>query len=119
MRQRCKEASPLLVQMARYAPGHTLFLHDHQDRVRAIKQIHRQAAENRLASQQMAAKGLSLYHPDMEVDDLMGLNNQVLLMIAEYHLTSACQGTHSVTAVLPREAAQLLPPVPHLQGDRR
>ena len=32
-------------------------------------------------------------------------------MIAEYHLTSASQGTHSILPVLPEGAARLMPPV--------
>ena len=47
----------------------------------------------------------------MGADELQRLNNQVLLMIAEYHLTSASQGTHSIQPVLPEGAAQLMPPV--------
>ena len=52
----------------------------------------------------MAAMVLKVCHPDIELDDLTSLNNQVLLMIAEYHLTSASQGTHNVTPILPGEA---------------
>ena len=47
----------------------------------------------------------------MGADDLQRLNNQVLLMIAEYHLTSASQGTHHIQPVLPEGAARLMPPV--------
>ena len=32
-------------------------------------------------------------------------------MIAEYHLTSASQGTHRILPVLPEGAARLMPPV--------
>ena len=53
----------------------------------------------------------------MGADDLQRLNNQVLLMIAEYHLTSASQGTHHIQPVLPEGAARLMPPVDeHLPG---
>ena len=38
----------------------------------------------------------------MEAEELQHLNTQVLLMIAEYHLTSASQGTHHV---LPRRGS--------------
>ena len=47
----------------------------------------------------------------MGADNLQRLNNQVLLMIAEYHLTSTSQGTHSIQPVLPEGAARLMPPV--------
>ena len=79
-------------------------LQDHLDRVHAIRQLYWQAAEHGLASHRTAVNGLKLYHPDMEADDLSSLNNQVLLMIAEYHLTCASQGTHRVTPLLPGDA---------------
>ena len=41
----------------------------------------------------------------------MSLNNQVLLMIVEYHLTCASQGTHRVTPILPEVATWLVPPI--------
>ena len=47
----------------------------------------------------------------MGAEELQRLNNQVLLMIAEYHLTSASQGTHRILPVLPEGAARLMPPV--------
>ena len=48
----------------------------------------------------------------------MSLNNQVLLMILEYHLARASQGTHSVTPVLPEVLEQMLPPLDeYLLGD--
>ena len=54
---------------------------------------------------------MQVNHPEMGADELQRLNNQVLLMIAEYHLTSASQGTHSIQPVLPEGAARLMPPV--------
>ena len=58
-----------------------------------------------------ALRGLRESHPEMEVEELQRLNNQVLLMIAEYHLTSASQGTHRILPVLPEGAARLMPPL--------
>ena len=57
-----------------------------------------------------ALRGLREGHPEMGAEELQRLNNQVLLMIAEYHLTSASQGTHHVLPVLPEEATRLMPP---------
>ena len=76
-------------------------LQDYPERVNAVRQLYQQAAEHGLASHQTATNGLKLYHPKMELDDLTSLNNQVLLMIAEYHLTCASQGTHRVTPLVP------------------
>ena len=58
-----------------------------------------------------ALHGLREGHPELGAEELQCLNNQVLLMIAEYHLTSTSQGTHHVLPVLPEGAAQLMPPL--------
>ena len=58
-----------------------------------------------------ALRGLREGHPEMGAEELQRLNNQVLLMIAEYHLTSASQGTHHVLPVLPEGATRLMPPL--------
>ena len=55
--------------------------------------------------------GLREGHPELGAEELQRLNNQVLLMIAEYHLTSASQGTHHVLLVLPEGATRLMPPL--------
>ena len=57
-----------------------------------------------------AIRGLREGHPEMGAEELQHLNNQVLLMIAEYHLTSTSQGTHHVLPVLPEGAIRLMPP---------
>ena len=59
----------------------------------------------------MALHGLREGHPELGAEELQRLNNQVLLMIAEYHLMSASQGTHHVLPVLPEGAARLIPPL--------
>ena len=58
-----------------------------------------------------ALRGLQESHPEMGAEELLRLNNQVLLMIAEYHLTSASQGSHCILPVLPEGAARLMPPL--------
>ena len=69
------------------------------------------AEEHRLASEMTALRGLRVNYPEMEAEELLRLNNQVLIMIAEYHLMSASQGSHSISPVLPEGAAQLMPPL--------
>ena len=73
--------------------------------------LYEEAGEHRLASEMTALRGLREGHPEMGAEELQRLNNQVLLMIAEYHLTSASQGTHHVLPVLPEGAARLMPPL--------
>ena len=58
-----------------------------------------------------ALHGLREGHPELGAEELQRLNNHVLLMIAEYHLTSASQGTHHVLPVLPEGATRLMPPL--------
>ena len=86
-------------------------LQDREGRLQALQTLYEEAGEHKLASKITALRGLQVIHLEMGADDLQRLNNQVLLMIAEYHLTSASQGTHHIQPVLPEGAARLMPPV--------
>ena len=86
-------------------------LQDHEVRLQALRTLYEEAGEHKLASEMTALRGLQVSHPEMGAEELQGLNNKVLLMIAEYHLTSASQGTHRILPVLPEGAARLMPPV--------
>ena len=86
-------------------------LQDREGRLQALQTLYEEAGEHKLASEITALRGLQVIHPDMGADELQSLNNQVLLMIAEYHLMSASQGTHHIQPVLPEGAARLMPPV--------
>ena len=86
-------------------------LQEQEGRLQALQVLYEEAGRQRLASQVTALRGLQASHPDMGAEEYQCLNNQVLLMIAEYHLTSASQGTHRITPVLPEGAAQLMPPL--------
>ena len=86
-------------------------LQEHEGQLQAIRTLYEEAGEHRLASEMTALRGLRESHPEMEAEELQRLNNQVLLMIAEYHLTSASQGTHRILPVLPEGAARLMPPL--------
>ena len=86
-------------------------LQEHEGRLQALWMLYEEAGGQRLASQMTALRGLQEIHLEMGAEELQCLNNQVLLMIAEYHLTSASQGTHRILPVLPEGAAQLMPPL--------
>ena len=86
-------------------------LQEHEGRLQALRMLYEEAGEHGLASEMTALRGLQVSHPELGAEELQCLNNQVLLMIAEYHLTSASQGTHSILPVLPEGAARLMPPV--------
>ena len=85
-------------------------LQDHKGRLQALRMLYEEATGNRLASEMTALRGLREGHPEMGAEELQRLNNQVLLMIAEYHLTSASQGTHHILPVLLEGAIRLMPP---------
>ena len=86
-------------------------LQEQEGRLQAIQMLYVEAGEHRLASEMTALRGLRESHPEMEAEELLRLNNQVLIMIAEYHLTSASQGSHRILPVLPEGAARLMPPL--------
>ena len=86
-------------------------LQEHEGQLQAVRMLYEEAGEHRLASEMTALHGLRESHPEMGAEELQRLNNQVLLMIAEYHLTSTSQGTHHVLPVLPEGAARLIPPL--------
>ena len=106
-----EEASPVPVQEEESRPTAPFPLQDREGRLQALQTLYEEAGEHKLASEITALRGLQVIHPDMGADELQSLNNQVLLMIAEYHLTSASQGTHHIQPVLPEGAARLMPPV--------
>ena len=84
-------------------------LQEHEGRLQAIRTLYEEAGEHRLASEMTALRGLRESHPETGAEELQRLNNQVLLMITEYHLTNASQGTHHILPVLPEGAARLMP----------
>ena len=86
-------------------------LQEHEGRIQAVRMLYEEAREHRLASEMTALRGLREGHPELGAEELQRLNNQVLLMIAEYHLMSASQGTHRILPVLPEGAARLIPPL--------
>ena len=66
----------------------------------------------------MAALGITHLHLEMELREARSLGNQVLCMIAEYHLTGSAQGTSSLSPVLPEVVRDLLPPIEdYVAGD--
>ena len=60
--------------------------------------------------------GITHLHPEVLLQDTRSLGNQVLCMIAEYHLASHAQGSSSLSRVLPEAVTELLPPVDKYTG---
>ena len=86
-------------------------LQDNDGRCASVQQLYQHAGEQPWACHNVAALGITHQYPDMELHEARSLSNQVLCMIAEYHLTSLAQGSSSISPVLPEVAKHLLPPV--------
>ena len=82
-------------------------LQEQEGRLQAIQMLYAETGEHRLASEMTALRGLRESHPEMGAEELLCLNNQVLIMIAEYHLTSASQGSHRILPVIPEGAGRV------------
>ena len=86
-------------------------LQDNNGRCASVQQLYQHAGEQPQARHNVAAQGMTHQYPDMEPREARSLSNQVLCMIAEYHLTGLAQGSSSNSLVLPEVAKDLLPPV--------
>ena len=88
---------------------HPFLLQDSEGRHEAIQQLYHHAGECAPARHDVAAQGMVTHHPDLEAAMTKSLNNMVLCMILEYHLTCLSQGPSYVSLVLPEVAKNLLP----------
>ena len=86
-------------------------LQDSEGRREAVQQLYQHAGELTLAHHNVAAQGMAHHYPDMEPGKAKSLNNQVLCMISEYHLTCLSRGSSWICPVLLEAAKDLLPPV--------
>ena len=85
-------------------------LQDNEGRCAAVQWLYQHAGEHPRACQDVAAQGMAHQYPAMEPREANSLSNQVLCMIAEYHLTDLVQGSCSIDPVLLEAAEDLLPP---------
>ena len=92
-------------------------LQDHEGRCEAAQQLYQHTGELRQAHHDVAAQGMAHHHPDMEPHKVQSLNNQVLCMILEYHLTSLSQGSTCVSPVLLEVVKDQLPPIEEYLAD--
>ena len=75
-------------------------LQDNDWRCASVQQLYKQAGEQPWAHLDVATWGIIHQYPDMEPHKANSLRNQVLCMIAEYHLTGLTQGSSSISLVL-------------------
>ena len=93
-------------------------LQDSEGRHEAVQQLYQHAGELTLACHNVAAQGMARHYPGMESGEAKSLNNQVLCMILECHLTCLSQGSSCISLVLPEAAKDLLLPIEeYLAGD--
>ena len=89
--------------------SHPFPLQDSEGRHETVQQLYRHAGECTPAHHDVAAQGMATHHPDLEAGTTKSLNNMVLCMISEYHLTCLSQGPSYVSPVLLEAAKNLLP----------
>ena len=73
--------------------------------------FYKHAGEQPVAHHNVAAQGIIHLHLEMMPCETTCLGNQVICMIAEYHLTGSARGLSSLSPVLPEVATTLLPPI--------
>ena len=77
----------------------------------SVLQLYQHAGEQPEARHNVATQGFIHLHLEMVPHEARCLGNQVLCMIAEYHLTGSAQGLLSLSPVLPEVVTTLLPPI--------
>ena len=89
-----------------------------EGRHEVVQQLYRHAGECTPTRHDVAAQRMARHHPGMGSGKAKSLNNQVLCMILEYHLTCLSQGSSCISPVLLEAAKDLLPPIEeYLVGD--
>ena len=86
-------------------------LQDNEGRCALAQQLYQHAGEQPQAHHNVVTLGITHLHPEVEPHEARSLSNQVLCMIAEYHLTGSAQGLLSLSPVLLEAARDLLSPI--------
>ena len=86
-------------------------LQDSEGRLTSISQLYQHVGEQPATCHNVATRGIMHLHPEMLPHKATHLGNQVICMIAEYHLTGSAQGPSSLSPLLPEAATTLLPPI--------
>ena len=91
-------------------------LQDEEGRRTSAQEIYRHSGQQPPACHNVATMGITHLHQEVLPYEARSLGNQVLCMIAEYHLTSHAQGSPSLSPILPEAARDLLPPIENYVG---
>ena len=111
--KRCRPAKHPQLQSRRREdrPTFPFPLQDEEGRCTSAQEVYRHSGQQPLARHNVATMGITHLHLEVLPCDARSLGNQVLCMIAEYHLTSHAQGSLSLSPVLLEAARDLLPPI--------
>ena len=91
-------------------------LQDEAGRHASVQQLYVNVGQQPLAPHNVATVEILHLHPEVLPCVARSIGNQVLCMIAEYHLTSQVQGTPNLSPVLTEATGHLLPPVEDYVG---
>ena len=94
-------------------------LQEDEGRCTSAQEVYRHAGQQPLDGHNVATMGITHLHPEVLPCEARSLGNQVLCMIAEYHLTSNAQGSSSLSLVLLEVVRDLLPPAEDYVGGCR
>ena len=86
-------------------------LQDTEGRLASILRLYEHAGEQPAPRDDVAGQGIMHLHLEMLPREARRLGNQVICMIAEYHLTSSARVSSSLSPVLLEAVKPLLPPI--------
>ena len=92
-------------------PTFPFLLQDEEGRCTSTQELYRHSRQQPPARHNVATMGITHLHPEVLPREARSLGNQVLCMIAEYHLMSHAQGSLSLSPVLLEVARDLLHPI--------
>ena len=86
-------------------------LQDTEGRLTSILRLYEHVGEQPVPCNDVAGRAIMHLHLETVPQEARCLRNQVICMIAEYHLTSSAQVLSSLCPVLPEAAKPLVPPI--------
>ena len=86
-------------------------LQDTEGRLASVERLYEYAGEQPPPRDDVAGRAIRHLHPEILPQDARRLGNQVVCMIAEYHLTSSARVSATLSPVLPEAAKLLLPAI--------
>ena len=116
--KRCRPVKRPWSQSRRHEnrPTYPFLLQDEEGRCTSAQEIYRHSGQQPLAHHNAATMGITHLHPKVLPRNARSLGNQVLCMIAEYHLVSHAQGSSSLSPLLLEAVTELLLPLDKYTG---